>query len=416
MHSLLAVDEKGSILTPLLTWADNRSFKEAQELNQFPESMEIYKATGTPQHSMSPLTKIRWIQKNQPGIAEKAYKYISACEYIFHQLTGKYYISESLASTTGLFNIHNFHWEPTSLRFAGITENKLSEVIPGTEGVDLSPYWLEKFNLSGNVPVFPGGADGCYANIGAFATDSKVPAITLGTSGAIRTISSVPLLPENKSLFCYVLDRDQYIAGGAINNGGILFDWFADTFCLNNTASASKYDNLDLLLKTVPPGSQGLLCLPYLLGERAPVWDPLAKGVFFGVSIQHRKEHFLKALVEGMLMNLEEVGREISSVNGNFRKIMAGGGAMRSEALLQAMADIFNTPIHASRFYDHSSRGAFIVAVEALGKKVPEFEDPEMVYHPVTENVKVYEKILPLFRSLYQKHKEDFLKLNDLNL
>jgi gluconokinase len=222
MHSFIAVDSDGNAFAPMMTWADNRSAEIAVKLRSTDRGMSIYKATGTPIHSMSPLCKLIWLRENDPELFHKARKFISIKEFTWHKLFNEFAIDYSIASSTGLFNITKFEWHEDALKLAGVTAEVFSKPVP-TDYIQTgsSLKFLDK-----NIPFFIGASDGCLANLGSMATDPGIAAMTIGTSGAVRVASNKPLPNADAMTFSYILDKNTYICGGPINNGGVAMQWW----------------------------------------------------------------------------------------------------------------------------------------------------------------------------------------------
>jgi gluconokinase len=231
MHGLIAVDGQGNLLTQSITWADRRGEKWANLLKEEGREDEIYRLTGIPFHPMSPLIKLIWLRNEYPDLFSQAAKFISIKEYIIFQLFDRYVIDTSLAAATGLLNLHTLTWSDEALNLAGISEDKLSEIVPTT-------YLLPSLNreraiaigIPEGIPTVIGSSDGVLANLGVGAIVPKTVAVTIGTSGAVRTVSNCLQLDENNKLFCYPLIDNYWIVGGAVNNGGIIMQWFKREF------------------------------------------------------------------------------------------------------------------------------------------------------------------------------------------
>src|SRR3569833_178337 len=192
MHSLIPVDGDCKALAPMMTWADNRSAAIANHLKSTDEGMDIYEATGTPLHAMSPLCKIIWIRQNNPGLFRQAHKFISIKEFIWFRLFGEFKIDESCASGTGLFDITNRTWHNRSLSLAGINAQSLSQPVPTNYSANLPVKATGPAFLKPGTPFIIGASDGCLANLGSMATKPGIAAITIGTSGAVRAGSNKP--------------------------------------------------------------------------------------------------------------------------------------------------------------------------------------------------------------------------------
>jgi len=402
MHGILALDRSGKPLSPIITWADNRASKQASQLKGSPQGELIYQSTGTPIHPMSPLCKIAWLKIHQPQLFAQTTHFVGIKEYIFYRLFGKFIIDHSLASATGLFNIHQKIWDPAALAWAGITPDLLSDPV----GVTHSEAGLDNklaggLGIKPGTPFYIGASDGCLANLGEGVLDKSVAAVTIGTSGAIRITTDHPQIDTLGRTFCYILDQEHFVLGGAVNNGGNVYQWFKDIW--------GEETSIENSLEIVPPGSEGLVCLPFLHGERAPAWDPQARGAWMGLSHIHGKPHFLRSLLEGVLFGIHHVGLVIEEISGPFQSIRAGGGFFNSHKLAQMLADVSAKDVYISDSIESSSRGAAVLALKELGaiNNLSEFlpsnrgkkltPDPKVQasYQPV------FKRYLDLFNDLY---------------
>ncbi|RYF85659.1 MAG: gluconokinase, partial [Chitinophagaceae bacterium] len=189
MHSVLAIDKNGIPLGNAITWADNRAIKEAEQLKNSPDSKSIYTATGTPLHPMSPLFKIAWFKRNDKDRFKQARKFIQLKTYIIHQLTGEYLVDYSLASATGLLNIHTVKWEAEAMGYAGINEGMLADLVPiFASAGKLKTAYQNSLGLHADTKIIVGSSDGCLATLGAGVMDGRKATITIEDSGAVRVI------------------------------------------------------------------------------------------------------------------------------------------------------------------------------------------------------------------------------------
>src|SRR6185295_3001779 len=186
---------------------------------------------------------------------------------------------------------------------------------------NLKENYQELLQLPAGIPFIIGASDGGLANIGAGAVLPGELALTIGTSGAARKLSDHAAPDPDQRLFNYILDEKTFLTGGAINNGGIAIKWFLDVFMDTGLSDEEKMKDILKKAADVPAGAGGLIFLPYLYGERAPVWDASAKGVFIGVSSIHKKEHFMRAVLEGIsfsllqiIKSLEETGEPVHTI------------------------------------------------------------------------------------------------------
>ena len=231
MHSLIAMNAKNQPLTNSIIWADRRSVTQAEKLKQDKTANAIYRRTGTPIHPMSPLCKLMWMRESDPDTFRQATKFISIKEYILYQLFEEYVIDYSIASATGLFNLKQLDWDEEALTLAGITKEQLGLLVPTTHILQgMKQQHAEAMKLAPETPFVIGASDGVLANLGVGAINSG-NAITIGTSGAVRTFSQTPITDPQARTFCYASTDNLWLIGGSINSGGIIFRWLRDEFC-----------------------------------------------------------------------------------------------------------------------------------------------------------------------------------------
>jgi gluconokinase len=421
MHSVLAIDKHGVPLGNVITWADNRGKKEARALRNSPLSDKVYHATGTPIHPMSPLIKITWFKNQDKERFDRTYKFLSVKSYIIQQLTGAYVIDYSLASATGLLNIYKKQWEPESLDYAGISADKLPELVPiSCSTGKLQSQYQASLGLSADTRILTGSSDGCFATLGASVWNDQKATITIEDSAAVRVVGKRVLKDEKQRLFNYVLDDEHYVSGGPSNNGGVAFEWFSKQFgdFKNGFDIENCMDELISDAAKVSPGAGGLLFLPYLLGERAPLWNPNARGVFFGININHERKHFVRATIEGILFEMYSIGKMLEE-HRDIRSISVNGSFATLPVCTQILADVFNRPVSISRNANSVSFGAFLLSATELGiyKSLDDAAKSVVLpdaFKPNENNHGVYMKRFSLFEKLSMKLFEDFEELADV--
>ncbi|MGZ3873419.1 MAG: gluconokinase [Mucilaginibacter sp.] len=405
MHSLIPVNENGDALAPMITWADNRSAAIALKLRDSAGGLAIYTATGTPLHAMSPLCKIIWLRENEPELYNRAFKFISIKEYIWHQLFNEFVLDQSNASCTGLYDIEQRVWHPAALALAGITAQSLSTVVPTNYTRVYAPVTgsLALNFIQPGTQFTIGASDGCLANLGSMANKPGLAVITIGTSGAVRIASARPMPNEKAMTFSYILDDKTYICGGPINNGGIALQWWLKNISL--TDGENDYEQLFRQIATVPAGSDGLLFLPYLTGERAPVWDSESCGNFFGVKLQHTQANFSRAVLEGICFALRDVLDAVQQNAQPITQINVSGGFVQSDLWVQTLADITGKKMVIVQSEDASAMGAAFLALKNTGL-ITEYPASEFAglktFEPNPANTRVYERAFITYRQLYQ--------------
>ncbi len=420
MHSVLAIDKRGVPLGNAITWSDNRGKHEAQELKKSDLGRQLYEITGTPIHPMSPLVKIAWMKNHAPDQFNQTYKFLSIKSYIIQQLTGEYFIDYSLASATGLMNIQSIAWEPSALEYAGISATHLPELAPVFHFPGkLRKEYQNSLGLPPSTNIILGSSDGCMATLGAGVWTEGKATITIEDSGAVRMVGNRMLRDEKRRFFNYLLQEDCYVSGGPTNNGGVVFEWFAKQFGDFRGPYDIEFtiENLIREAAKVGVGSDGLLFLPYLLGERAPIWNPNARGSYFGINIKHERQHFIRATIEGILYQVYSIGKTLGehrridslSVNGSFASI---------PFCTQMIADIFNKPVTSTNA-NSTSVGSFLLSATQLGEyssleEASRKVQPSNFYDPDPHNHAIYRQYFEVFEKLGTSLTDAFEDISDL--
>ncbi|MEQ8552582.1 MAG: gluconokinase [Cyclobacteriaceae bacterium] len=421
MHSVLPVDKSGVPLGHAIIWADNRGKDLAQELKYSSLGNKIYDATGTPIHPMSPLIKIAWLARKDKDRFKKTYKFLSIKSYIIYQLTKSFLIDYSLASATGLLNIHTLEWESDALGYAGISPDRLPEVVPVFHSSEkLIGSYRKSLGLSESVQIIAGSSDGCLATLGGGIWEEGKAIVTIEDSGAVRVVGKEVLKDEKQRFFNYLLTDKYYVSGGPTNNGGVVFEWFAKQFGEFKNAFDMEYtlENLIKEASSAPVGSDGLIFLPYLLGERAPIWDANARGTYFGINIKHERNHLVRATIEGILYAVYNIGKTL--LEKRSIEVLTTHGSFASIPLCtQILADIFNKPVCIGKNSDCIAQGSFLVGATKLGiyKNLDEAARSVVLsttYQPQKQNHALYQKFFTVFESLSFKLREDFENLAKL--
>jgi gluconokinase len=393
------VDQAGQPLTPLLIWADNRASDVAARHRASPHAQDLYERTGLPIHPMSPFCKVQWLARHQPAVFAQAHKFIGIKEYVFHHFFGHYLVDHSLASATGLFSLAHLDWDELALAQAGIGRERLSECVPPQHAeLALRPGLAAQMGIPPRTPFFVGGSDGCLANLGSGVVGPGRMAVTVGTSGAVRIASPGIQTDPLGRTFCYVLADGLYVVGGGMNNGGVVLDWWRAHFAPAQAAAGA--------VDQVPPGSDGLLCLPYLFGERAPRWNADARGVFFGVAPTHTHAHFTRACMEGVVMALYSIANILDQRQFS-HEVYASGGFAHSPLWVQVLADVFGKPVYLAESVESSALGAALIAMKATGAigdlaEAAQLVQPTAEYRPQPAHHEVYQAAYQQFERLYQ--------------
>lgn len=401
MHSLICVDESGHPLSRALIWSDGRSSEQADKMKNATIGTVVYEQTGTPIHPMSPFVKLAWMKDNQYQPYKEAAYFVSVKEYVLFKLYGKWVVDYAMASATGLFEGESLKWNPDALDYVGITVEQLSKPVPPTEILTgMKQEYAQVMRIPADLPFSVGSADGQLSNLGIGAITKGEIVITAGTSGAVRQWTTGFKTDPKQETFSYRFSEITSIVGGPTNNGGIALQWLKEV--LNDQGS---YDDFTALGEKVEIGANGLLFLPYVNGERAPLWNQKAKGTFFGLTIGHEKPHFVRAVLEGITFNLYQISEALERLAGESEKIYVNGGLARSYVWLQMLADVFGKPIVIPESHHSAAWGAAWTLLVATGK-ASSFEE-------IKENIPLKETLTPNQQNheRYRIHYEKYARL-----
>lgn len=366
MHGLVGLDAQHRPLTPLLTWADSRARHEARHLREQGLARELLHRSGTPVHPMSPLVKLIWFSRHESGLAAQVRWWAGLKDYVLHHLTGELVTELSSASATGLLSVQSRDWDPGLVELAGIQRGQLPAVLPTTAVLRLTAEAGKRIGLPSGLPVAVGAADGPLANLGTGAITPGVAGLSLGTSGAVRLVVPEPRFDDEGRLFCYALTDDVWVIGGAVSNGGITLRWAGETFAPDLVAGGHADAAVLELAAQAPAGSAGLVMLPYVLSERAPLWDADLSGAYLGIRSHHTRGHFVRAAVEGVCLQLSTIVESLDTV-APVHWIRATGGPFRSDLWRQIMAATLARPMSVEADAGGTALGAAALGWHALG-------------------------------------------------
>ncbi|HET9126625.1 MAG TPA: gluconokinase [Propionibacteriaceae bacterium] len=366
MHGLIGLDADRRPVTPLVTWADSRALHEVNLLRG--SGIASAARSGAPVHSMTPLAKIRWFVDHEPETVARVRWWVGLKDYLIQTLTGELVAERSCASGTGLLSLASGDWDPDLVELAGTTLDTLPPVHSTTAHLALLPEVASRAGLPEGLPVVLGAGDGPLGNLGVGALRPGVAGLSLGTSGAIRMVVPRPPTENDGSLFCYALTDDAWVVGAAISNGGMVARWAGQNFLRDIVGDAADPDERLLdLVATIEPGSEGLLMIPYLMGERAPLWDPSISGAYLGVRRQHTAAHFARAAIEGVGLQLGTLLQRLDAVH-RVDEVRATGGTFRSTVWRDIVGACLDRPLVVVDSAEGSGLGAAALALFAIGR------------------------------------------------
>ena len=380
MHGLVPLSADGTPTGPLVTWADGRAATSAAELHHDGRGAGLHARTGTPVHPMSPLTKLHWLGAHEPDARRSTARWGGVKELLVTALCQAGHVVDlSCASATGLLNLEQRRWDDEAVDVAGVRLDQLPEVLPTTQTLPLRPDVAQAAGLLPTTPVVLGASDGVLATLGTGALLPGVGAVSIGTSAALRAVALRPTVDPSGRLFCYALTDERWVLGGAVNNGGSVVRWAALALAAADgpPPEGEDADALDARLLEeaagVPPGSEGLLCLPYLLGERAPWWRPGLSGAYLGLRRDHRRGHLVRAVVEGVCQQLALVREALDDVGCDLTQVHATGGAVASPLWTSVLAAALGRPVRVADSPEGTGLGACLLGWFAL-ERIPDLD------------------------------------------
>lgn len=389
---LAAIGRDGRLLGNILTWADRRAVEQAARIEAALGAEKIYSICGRRVSPEWPLAKILYYKQHHPEQHAATAKYVSLKDYLVHQLTGAFVTDPAHASYSLLYNVGARRWEQDFLEAFDLSAEQLPDVKPAhdiageTQGA--SGTFAHDLGLPAGLPVIVGGPDGSTGSLGAGLVSEQTTVNIAGTTDVLFTCSNTPAFdPERGTLVnCYLLP-DKWVLGGPMSTTGGCLQWFVDQFAEADASQASEqgisvYELLDRQAEKIPPGSEKLLALTSLVGERTPYWEPDRRGTFFGLGPQHTKAHLYRAIMEGAAFSVralmersEQLERredserpeDASRSGGNTRPIILVGGGAKSRLWAQIRADILGKPIRLPKILEATNLGSALLTAVALG-------------------------------------------------
>lgn len=413
MQGCLVVDKEGKPLRKAIIWADQRAVQESKLLAQTVGEDRMYEITGHRVSASYSLEKLMWLKKHEPDIYQKTYKMLQAKEYIIFKLTGNFVTEYSDASGTNALDLEKMEWSQEILEAAGIEAAIFPEL---KRSIDIAGRVTKEAGracgLAEGVPVVCGGGDGPCSTVGAGCIGDDETFVTFGTSAWIGATTKEKFIDEDKVLFCFAhVIPDRYMPCGTMQAAGSSYAYIRKALCSLECEKAveegrSPYEVMNQMVKNSPVGAKGLLFLPYLLGERSPRWNPDTSGSFLGIKMCHEKADYVRAVLEGVAMNLELILKAYRKYMKIEHMILTGGGA-KGNVVCEILSDVMDVILHTpSNVEEATSIGAAVIAGVGVGiysdfSEVKRFLQFEQTYQPAPEHVAVYDERKPVFDKAY---------------
>lgn len=415
MHGLVLLDDSGRVLRPAILWNDQRTASQCDDIRKRMGKDRLIQITGNDALTGFTAPKILWVRENEPDIYSRVHHILLPKDYIRYRLTEEYATDRAGGAGTLLFDIAQRSWSGEVLNLLDISPDWLPPTHEGPQITGrITTAMAAKTGLAVGTPVVAGGSDQAAQAVSSGVTRPGIVGLTLGTSGVVFASTDRAVIePEGRlHAFCHAIPGRWHLMGVMLSAAGSL-QWYRDTL-----APGTEFEALIETAREIPPGSDGLLFLPYLTGERTPHPDPLARGAFIGLTSRHTQAHMTRSVLEGVSFGLRD-GFELLKSAGlrEFSQVRVSGGGAKSSLWRQILADVFNMELVTVNTTEGAAYGAALLAGVGVGiwSSVDKAVEPTVTItgstQPMETNVAEYERIYGVYRQLYPALKQTFSQL-----
>ncbi|MFW5772046.1 MAG: xylulokinase [Phototrophicaceae bacterium] len=417
MHGLVLLDAAGKVLRPSILWNDQRTQAQCDEMTEKIGFERLIELTGNRALTGFTAPKILWVRQNEPEVYERAAHVLLPKDYIRFMLSGEYATDLAGAAGTSLLNVAERRWSAEVLDALEIPAEWMPPVHEGPQITNtVSAAGAEATGLKAGTPIVGGGGDQAAGAVGMGAVEPRIIGLTVGTSGVVfAPLDRYAYEPEGRlHAFCHAVPGQWHFMGVMLSAAGSL-QWYRDTLAPNTDFNALLAEVTD-----VPPGSEGLLFLPYLTGERTPHPDPLARGAFVGLTARHTRAHMTRAVLEGVAFGLKDSFTLIEQVGlAEDIELRVSGGGAKSAVWRQILADVLGAPLVGVSTTEGGAFGAALLA--AVGADLYPDVQTACAQTIVTgeptapgTNRDAYGEAYALYRSLYPALRDAFARAAEL--
>jgi xylulokinase len=369
MHGAVMLDEQGSVVRPALIWCDVRTEKQCRHLTDKIGQERLIQLTCNPALANFTLTKLLWVRENEPENWKRVRAVMLPKDYVRFRLTGERATDMADASGTLLLDVAHRRWSQEMLQAAEIDERLLPSLheSPSVCG-NISAKGATETGLRDGTPVVAGAGDQAAGATGMGIVAAGTVSATIGTSGVVFAATDHPALDPRGRVhtFCHAIPGRWHVMG-VTQAAGLSLRWFRDTFATNSSGARESYDQLTTEAAKIPPGSEGLLWTPYLMGERTPHLDSNARGALVGLTASHTRAHVVRAILEGVAFSLRDTFTLFREMNVPVANIRLGGGGARSPLWRQIQADVYGHAVEIVEAEEGAAYGAAILAGVGAG-------------------------------------------------
>ena len=421
MHGIVSLDKNGNVLRKAILWCDSRSVKELDYINKKIGLEKIMQINHSPIAAGFLLPSLLWIKNNEPHIYEKIYKVILPKDYIRYKLTDTIASDITDAAATGVFDSDNSSWSDYIIKELNLDKNIFPDIFyPYEISGAITEKASKETGLETGIQVSYGGGDQVMQAIGNGIINTNTASITIGTGGQILMPIDKPIYDKKNMAshtFNFLFPNTWYYLGAALSSG-LALKWARNNFC----NADETFKDIDSKVKDIKAGTDGIIFLPYLAGERTPHMNSDASAMFLGLTLNHDRYHILRAVMEGVVYSLKDCFMILTDdLNIKCNRLIASGGGSYSDVWLQIQADILNMEIYVSKTKEQAALGAAITSAvankeyssyEEAVKNIITYNDKPIT--PINENVKIYFEYYQIFKECYKRNFESMSKLKNI--
>jgi xylulokinase len=370
MHGLVLLDGQDQVLRPAILWCDQRTDEECREITAQVGAQRLIELTANPALTGFTLPKIWWVRRHEPQTWARVRSLMLPKDYIRFRLTGARAIDVADASGTLIFDVVHRRWSKAMLGISRVDEACLPRVLESQEiSGEVSEEGAQLSGLRPGIPVVAGAGDQAAGAVGMGIVKPGAVSATIGTSGVVFAATSAPVIEPRGRIhtFCHAIPNRWHVMG-VTQGAGLSLRWFRDQFGAGKDDGRDPYERLAEEAAKTPPGAEGLLWTPYLMGERTPHLDPNARGALVGITAQHTRAHVIRAILEGVAFSLRDSLTLFQEIGVPIESIRLGGGGARSQLWQHIQADVYGMPVELIEADEGAAYGAGLLAGVGIGK------------------------------------------------
>lgn len=415
MMGCVPLDQHARPLRNAIIWADQRSVVQENWVSERISREEVYRITGHRLSASYSLNKILWLRDNQPDIYKSTYKFVHAKDAMIARLTGNFVTDPSDASGMNLYDLELGEWSEQIINATGLYPDQLPEIHSSIDVVgEVLPEVADEVGIPAGTPVVVGGGDGACASAGAGAIQPGLAYNYVGSSSWIALANPTPIYDPDYKTFTFAhIVPGMMMPTGTMQAAGASYQWTRNELCPLEIQAAqslniSAYEIMNLGAEKSPVGANGLVFLPYLMGERSPRWNPRARGAFIGLTIRHTRADMVRAVLEGITMNLRVILEAFVAQGAQISLMRAIGGGVRGRFWSRILADVYGLPVHRlSILEEATSMGAALAGGIGVGlypdfSMIDQMNQVAEIIEPDTKAHDMYNRVFNVFEASYQ--------------